>query len=95
MCAEPDCDEPVHHWFGLTYSSYLILHRSVMQAMPVGWQRRFVALLEEMEDTVEWEKLPHDFWVRAREGRHFVADPFREYRRPPPIPMRPRTGEQP
>ena len=81
-------ESPVHAWFGLTYSSYLVLHRSVMEAMPIDWQRRMVALLEEMGERVDAEKIPSEFMVRARDRGRFIADPFGNYRRPPPIPLR-------
>ena len=42
-----ESDEPVHDFFGLSYASYLVLPRLVMQSMPVEWQRQMVALLEE------------------------------------------------
>ena len=45
-----DTDGPVHAWFGLTYSSYQVLPRVLMQSMPVAWQRQMVVLLEEMRD---------------------------------------------
>lgn len=82
--------EPVHGFFGLTYASYLVVQRSVLQAMPVEWQRKFVALMSELRETVDTDQIPSDFWVRARSpnGNCFMADPFREYRRPPKIPMR-------
>lgn len=43
-------DEPVHGWFGLTYSSYQVLPRVLMQSMPVAWQRQMVGLLEQIHD---------------------------------------------
>ena len=42
-------DEPVHGYFGLTYANYKVLHRSLMQSMPVEWQRRMVACLTEAD----------------------------------------------
>lgn len=39
----------VHTWFGLTYSNYLVLPRTLMQSMPVEWQHRMVTCLEEIE----------------------------------------------
>lgn len=41
--------EAVHGWFGLSYSNYLVLPRTLMQSMPAAWQGRIVALLEEMQ----------------------------------------------
>lgn len=40
-------DGPVHEWFGLSYSNYAVLHRSLMQSMPLDWQERIVGLLRE------------------------------------------------
>jgi len=48
---DPDLDpEAVHGWFGLTYSSYQVLPRVLMQSMPPVWQQRMVALLRELHD---------------------------------------------
>lgn len=46
--------EPVHDWFELSYAQYLTIPRSVLQSMPVEWQRRFVKCLEELEETIDW-----------------------------------------
>lgn len=40
---------PVHKFFGLSYSNYLVLHRTFMQSMPVEWQERMVACLRELD----------------------------------------------
>ncbi|WP_371484831.1 hypothetical protein [Kitasatospora sp. NBC_00315] len=42
-------DGPVHTWFGLTYANYLVVPRTLMQSMPVGWQQRAVACLTELD----------------------------------------------
>lgn len=76
--------EPVHGWFGLTYASYLCLPRSLLEAMPVEWQRRFVGCLRELEAEfpVCWPPDgTYDVRVRNEKGR-FVDDPLRQYRRP-------------
>jgi hypothetical protein len=39
----------IHTWFGLTYSNYLVLPRTLLQSMPRGWQERFVVMLEELQ----------------------------------------------
>jgi len=87
-------ESPIHVWFGLTYSSYLVLQRSVLQAMPLEWQERMVALLNELTAAVDRDKFPSKFTVLARDGRRFVKDPFRDYRRPPPIPWQPPSSTQ-
>lgn len=48
-CSMSEDDEPVHTWFSLSYSNFLVLHRSLMQSMPTEWQRRIVALFDEMD----------------------------------------------
>lgn len=37
-------------WFGLSYASFLVLPRVLMQEMPVGWQDRMAGLLREMDE---------------------------------------------
>lgn len=74
--------EPVHEWFELTYSSYLVLQRSIMQSMPVQWQTKMVALLEEAREACEGLKdLPSSFQVRAKKDGKYVEDPYRDYQR--------------
>ncbi len=67
-------EQPVHDAFGLTYASYLVVPRLVLQAMPVAWQRKFVALLEQLPDTPVYS-------VQRRDpcGR-FIPDPLADYR---------------
>jgi len=43
-------EEPIHEWFELSYSSYLVIPRSVLQSLPVEWQKKFVALLGEAQE---------------------------------------------
>ena len=76
-------DGPVHLWFELTYSNYLVLPRSLMQAMPVEWQARMVACLDEMREAVRHLDLNDRYTVllRGEKGR-IVSDPYAEYRRP-------------
>lgn len=92
MCDRPDCNEPIHHWFGLTYSSYLVLPRVGLQSMPEPWQRKLVALLEEMEGTIDTDEWPSEYTVQVRnpDGTFATADlpSYRhgraEHRDPPP-----------
>lgn len=46
--------EPIHAWFELTYAEYLTIPRSVLQSMPVEWQRRFVQCLEQLDEAFDW-----------------------------------------
>ena len=68
----------VHNWFSLTYASYLVIPRILMQEMPEEWQKKMVELLDEAQDT--WE---HDdnytVYLRDKTGK-FKKDPLRLYR---------------
>jgi hypothetical protein len=37
-------------WFGLSYASFLVLPRVLMQEMPKDWQERIAVLLNEYDD---------------------------------------------
>lgn len=82
-------DGPMHKWFGLSYASYLVLHRSVIQEMPEDWQQRLVALLDEARERLDCDELPTRFSVspRGSDGR-FQRDPYADYRRGPTPPRR-------
>lgn len=73
-------DEPIHLWFGLSYASFFVMPRTVMQSMPAAWQRRFIALVEESAEAFpEWDAM----WtvtMRDERGR-FVQDPLGDYER--------------
>ena len=74
---------PVHDRFGLTYGNYMVLHRSIMEAMPVGWQDRWVALVDEFWDEFDDHVVPQEFEVHVRgEKGRFLSDPFAPYRHP-------------
>ena len=71
----------VHRSFGLTYASYFVAPRVLLQSMPTRWQARFIALLSEMHSQFpEWDD---DYAVQKRDtnGR-FVYDPLSQYRHP-------------
>ena len=74
-------EPPIHAWFGLTYASYLVVPRSVLQEMPVEWQEKLVALMEELQDSVDQEKVDDNYTVSLRrpDGR-FAKDPLCQYR---------------
>jgi len=43
--------DEINRWFGLTYASWLTIPRVLLQDMPDEWQAKFVALLEEYENS--------------------------------------------
>lgn len=81
MVTEPENQEPIHEWFELSGSNYLVLPRSVLQSMPAVWQGEFVRLLEELQDAAADLDVPEEYSVQAKQGGRFIADPFRDYER--------------
>lgn len=75
-----DYREPIHLWFGLTYSSYLVLSRSILQSMPIEWQDKFVALLDEARESFGHLTEPQ-YRVLAMKGGRFIQDPIPNYDR--------------
>lgn len=76
-------DGPVHLWFSLSYCSYAVQPRSVLQSMPVGWQERFVALMNEAEEMgYDFPGVGRTYNVQVRddESGRFVPDRDRVYR---------------
>ncbi|MEU1088949.1 hypothetical protein ACFYPN_16150 [Streptomyces sp. NPDC005576] len=43
-------DGPIHQWFSLSYTNYVVLPRTLLQSMPTEWQERMVACLNELHD---------------------------------------------
>ncbi|MBR8638660.1 hypothetical protein KEF29_03440 [Streptomyces tuirus] len=58
-------DGPIHTWFGLSYCNYQVLHRTLMQSMPIEWQERMVACLEELAAAYRHIEQPEGFKVEA------------------------------
>jgi hypothetical protein len=74
----------VHTYFSLTYSNYLVLHRSILQSMPMDWQPRFTEVMREVDAAVESAGLnmPASCTVRWRDDKgKFVSDPIPHYNR--------------
>jgi hypothetical protein len=71
--AARDTDGPIHTWFGLSYCNYQVLHRTLMQSMPIAWQERMVACLEELAAAFAHIELPEAFAVEAGE-QHLVDE---------------------
>lgn len=70
----------VHAQFGLSYASYLVWPRSLMQEMPADWQHRFAQLAEEIDSTFR-APLSGRYEVITRDGRgRFMGDPLHNYR---------------
>lgn len=77
-------DGPMHGWFGLSYANYLVLQRSLIQEMPLKWQERMVALLDELNAAFRIEEgVTTKFEVRIRDEQgRYRSDPLSQYRHP-------------
>ncbi len=75
--------EPIHEFFGLSYSNYLVLPRSVLQSMPKDWQEKLVCLVRRISEVIDEEfELEGGYDVRARDSdSHFITDPYSNYER--------------
>lgn len=71
----------IHAAFGLSYASYLVIPRTVLQSMPVEWQREFVRLVDQTHVMFPgWE--PDGYRVHALDKRgKVVKDPLADYER--------------
>lgn len=70
--------EPVHMWFGLSYSAYLVLPRSALQSMPAEWQRKFLGLVEELNGAFGHLAADGSYEVNMEYGSD---DPLKDYER--------------
>lgn len=77
-------NEAIHAWFGLTYANYLVIPRVALQSMPPEWQRNFVKLVNEIEETLPdySEMIPDCYQVQCKDyDGKFVKDKFPHYQR--------------
>jgi hypothetical protein len=84
-----DFEQPMWDWFGLSYSSYLVLPRTLLCGMPKEWQEKMVELLDEMRETYDSNKIEDGYYVilRNEKGR-FKKDKLANYRYPPKLPYK-------
>lgn len=77
-------EEPIHEWFELSYASYLVLPRSILQSLPVDLQSDLVSVLEDIDRHFGGEPVPHtgEYEVNLRdETGVYLDDPYRNYER--------------
>jgi hypothetical protein len=80
----PYLDGAIHGWFELSYASYLVLPRTMLQSMPLQWQEDFVAHLEELERLMPaWPGHDRSIEVHLRDDNthRYVSDPLVNYER--------------
>ena len=72
----------IHEWFELTYAQYLTIPRSVLRSMPGDWQEKFVMLMDQLDEEVDWRPRDGRYWVALKDGRgRYVRDPLMNYER--------------
>lgn len=75
---------PIWESFGLGRAAYFVVPRRTLQSMPLDWQQKFVALMDEAHATLPSDAFP-EYSVQRKDGGRFVADPLRDYRHTGPI----------
>lgn len=88
MSPEAYTEGPMWHWFGLSYSAYLVLPRTLLCGMPLAWQEQFHTLLETMRATYDASETDATYLVKRRDEHtgQFLTDPLANYRHPPTLP---------
>ncbi len=75
-------DDPIHTWFELSYASYLVLPRSVLQSLPTTLQLQLVDALDAIEEHLYPASVPPygTYSVNLRDKRgEFIKDPLCQY----------------
>ena len=74
-------ESPIHIWFGLSYSNYLVMPRLLLEDMSLEWQTKFIDLLEDWEEEFSDLLMGRDYTVQLRDkyGR-FRDDALSNYR---------------
>lgn len=74
--------DAIHCWFELSYAQYLTIPRTALQSMPDEWQTKFVKLLEELDDKINWRPSQGRYWVRLKDDNgQYAHDPLMDYQR--------------
>lgn len=74
--------EPIHDWFGLSYASYLVVPRTVLQSMPAEWQADLVRLLNLASAMFPDTEPDGGYRVMALDSRgKFTKDPLANHER--------------
>lgn len=83
LMARANGEDPVHEYFALSYCGFVVLHRSIMQSMPVEWQREMVRLLRQADEAAsDLPGMPDRFSLMARDQKgRIVRDPYLDYER--------------
>lgn len=64
---------PIHEWFGLSYTNYVVLNRTFLQSMPTEFQQRIVSCFEELSEAFAHVPQPDRYQVQAA-TEHIVGE---------------------
>lgn len=79
-CKNIDHIRMIQDFFELSYANYLAIPRSVLQSMPDEWQKDFVKLLDQLDETFDWRR--EGCWVQFRNCKgKFMKDELVDYQR--------------
>ncbi|MGC4033661.1 MAG: hypothetical protein QM754_18405 [Tepidisphaeraceae bacterium] len=67
---DPYWNGPIHTYFSLSYSNYLVVNRSILQSMPMDWQETFVGLINQMQDAAGGVEVAQAYEVTAGNDRY-------------------------
>jgi hypothetical protein len=67
--------ENIHEYFSLSYASWLVLPRVILEAMPEDWQRQFVEMLDQVNETFDWCPQDLSFQVIGRQRGRLTSLP--------------------
>lgn len=73
--------DAVNSMFELTYSSYLVLPRLFLQAMPAAWQHDFTMLISELTACFEDPHPSYTVHPRHPDSRKYIPSVVSDYRR--------------
>ena len=75
-------EDAVHCWFELSYSSYMVLPWTMLQSMNCEWQKKFIELVNEMDNKLGHHNKVYSYTVLARDKNHkLMFDDLRNYER--------------
>jgi hypothetical protein len=84
---DPLCEDPIHMWFSLSYASYVVIPRTVLQSCSRETQLAVVRafeLVQKEEQTNRGQNWPGDADVSVNlrdENGRFIKDPLADYKR--------------
>lgn len=74
-------ESPINEWFELSHAQFLTVPRLVMENMPLEWQLKMKALLEELDETFDWRPKEGRYWVKLKDAQgHYCPAPLGDYR---------------